>query len=55
MVKVLLQIINTKNNGTYFLTFFSIYAYLNLNLLAKENLKIQSLFWPEKFIRYIVP
>ena len=54
IIKVLFQINNTKNNGKTLLRFLSILVSLNLNLLAKEILKIQRLFWPEKFIRYIV-
>jgi hypothetical protein len=54
IINILFQIVFAKNTGTLFLPFFSNLDMSKSKLISKENSKNTILFWPEKFIRYIV-
>jgi hypothetical protein len=54
VTNILFQITITKNTGVHFLSVFSNLDVSKSKLISKENSKNTILFWPEKFIRYIV-
>ena len=54
IINILFQVIATKNTGSHFLRFFCVLDVSKSKLISKENSKNTILFWPEKFIRYIV-
>lgn len=54
IIKILFQIIATKNIGTAFSLFSTGLCLSKSKVISKEKPKIRRLFWPEKFIRYFV-
>jgi hypothetical protein len=55
IIKILLQITITKITGSHFGVNFLNLSIPKSKLISKENYKNTTPFWPEKFIRYIVP
>lgn len=54
IINILFQISLTKNTGAHFWPFFSNLDVSKSKLISKGISKNTILFWPEKFIRYIV-